>query len=500
MNRSALKIVNTDRDLQKRADREQQKKAILKEVGWAYNDLHWFSEEEAERAKEQRNKLLKSLSGWITQSFQGTKLHSGPLSPGCSICGNGGWDCNYITQKCSRKCFYCPQDRQVKDESGSISEGFAFQDPMAHISYLKTFQIKGVGFSGGEPLLVLDKLLAHIRAIQREFGSSIYLWVYTNGDFVDSGSLEKLRDVGLDEIRFDLSARDYDLSPVVLSKEYIPTVTVEIPALPEDYDRLKDLLPEMEAIGVNHLNLHQLTTTEHNYKALSQRDYHFLHIPRIPVFESEICALELLLFARQNQIMLPINYCCQVYKNRFQGRDIRARKARIILNGYEEITGAGYIRLLTVPGSTDKIESLAKCLVENRCSSSLWQCNDKRTEIAIHSSLLPYVDRSSYDLSIFYLDPRIKLKNESAGIFEENIAPDNKLVHYGIGWSKMAIESWFKLYIQKMSYRDVSRNLAKNYPNKIKAIGALSQSQKETDDLRKCAKWEELESGLSEIF
>ncbi|MFB3764944.1 MAG: radical SAM protein [Methanotrichaceae archaeon] len=500
MNKSILKTANTDRDQQKRAEREQQKNAIIKEVGWAYNDLQWFSEEEAERAREQRSELLKDLSGWITYSFQGTKLHSGPLSPGCSICGNGGWDCNYITQKCSRKCFYCPQDRYVKDESGSISEGFSFRDPMAHISYLKTFQIKGVGFSGGEPLLVLDKLLSHIKAIRREFGSSIYLWVYTNGDFIYSDSLEKLRGVGLDEIRFDLSARDYDLSPVALSKEYIPTVTVEIPALPEDYDRLKDLMPKMEAIGVNHLNLHQLTTTEHNYKALIKRDYHFLHIPRIPVFESEMCALELLYFARQHQIKLPINYCCQVYKNRFQGRDIRTRKARAIQKGYEEITDAGYIRLLTIPGSTDKIESLAKSLVEKRCSSSLWQCNDKRTEIAIHSSLLPYLDRSSYDLSIFYLEPRIKLKDANAGIFEENIVPDNKLVHYGIGWSKIAIESWFRLYIQKMSYRDVSRYMAKHYPNKIKANGALSTSQKETGDLRKCTKWEELESGLSEVF
>ena len=510
MNRSVLKIANIERDQEKRVDRDQQKRAICNEVGWVYNDLQWFSDEEAQRAKEQRNKLLKALSGWINYSFQESKLNSGPLSPGCSICGEGGWDCNYTNHRCSRNCFYCPQDRSIKKESESKSEGFAFKDPLEHINYLKTFQIRGVGFSGGEPFLVLDRLLAHIAAIRREFGDSMYLWAYTNGDFVNPESLKKLQDVGLNEIRFDLSARQYDLTPIILSKEYIPTVTVEIPAIPEDYDLVTDLLPKMEAIGVNFLNLHQLATTQHNYKAFVRRNYHFLHVPRIPVFESEICALKLLGFARQHQIGLPINYCCQVYKNRFQGRDIRARTSRVVKQGFEEfregeITGAGYIRLFKVLDSTDKIVGLAKHLEENHSSSALWKCNEKKTEIAIHSSLLPHVDWSIYALSIFYFESQVGLKEENVGIVEKNIVPKNKLVHFAIGWSQTAIESWFKLYMQKMNFRDVSRYFAKNYPIKDNPIKdkekeTLSRLQKETYELRKCAKWEELESGLSEVF
>jgi hypothetical protein len=266
----------------------------------------------------------------------------------------------------------------------------------------------------------------------------------------------------------------------------------------------------MEAIGVSFLHIHQLATTQYNYKAFIQRNYHFLHVPRIPVFESEICALKLLVFARQHGISLPINYCCQVYKNRFQGRDIRARTSRVVKQGFEEfreaeITDAGYIRLFKVLDSTDKIVCLTKHLEENHCSSDLWQCNDKRTEISIHSSLLPYVDWSSYSLSIFYFETQVGLKEEIAGIVEKNIVPKNKLVHFSIGWSQTAVESWFKLYMQKMNFRDVSRYFAKNYSindNSIKDKGKenLSRLQKEAYELRKCAKWEELESGLSEVF
>ena len=60
-------------------------------VGWVYPELLWFSEEEANLANQQRNELLEALSGWVTYSFQGSKLHSGALSPGCLICGGGGW-------------------------------------------------------------------------------------------------------------------------------------------------------------------------------------------------------------------------------------------------------------------------------------------------------------------------------------------------------------------------------------------------------------------------
>jgi len=206
----------------------------------------------------------------------------------------------------------------MKSERESETDGLVFKNPVEHLAFIKTFQIRGVGFSGGEPLLALDRLLAHIKAIRQEFGNSVYLWIYTNGDRVNRGSLEMLQKAGLDEVRFDISARKYDLAPVHLAKEYIATVTVEIPAIPEDFDLVKGLLGKMETAGVNFLNLHQLTATEYNYKAFRRRNYHLLHQPNIPVFETEICALRLLLFARENQISLPINYCSSITRVDFR--------------------------------------------------------------------------------------------------------------------------------------------------------------------------------------
>ena len=234
--------------------KQKQIKATRREIGWAYADLPWLSEQEAIDANNVRNEILQALSGWATYGFHGTKVHSGALSPGCMICGHGGWACNFINALCTRNCFYCPQDRNVKEERESYTSGIALKDPNDYINFIRTFKIRGVGFSGGEPLLVMDKLLTIIKALRQEFGTTIYLWVYTNGDLINRNVLLQLQLAGLDEIRFDLSARAYDLTPVQLSKAYVPTVTIEIPAIPEDFDRVIGLLVKFQELEVDFLN------------------------------------------------------------------------------------------------------------------------------------------------------------------------------------------------------------------------------------------------------
>lgn len=482
----------------KKIKKEQQIAFIRNEVGWVYFDLPWFSEEEAKLANQQRNELLKALSDWVTFSCQGSKPHSGPLSPGCLICGKGGWDCNFINKLCTRQCFYCTQDHSMKEECESQTDGITFKDPAEHLFFLKTFQIRGVGFSGGEPLLVLDRLLANLKAIRQELGNSLYLWIYTNGDLVERSVLQGLREAGLNEIRFDISAREYDLAPVVLAKEYIPTVTVEIPAIPEDFELMKNLLDEMGTMGVSFLNLHQLQANKYNYKALRRRNYHFLHQTPISVFESEICALKLLLFACKHQINLPMNYCCSAYKDRFQSRDLRTRQSRVVLKSFEEITNAGYIRVWRVLDSPDKIENMVRLLEGAHCPLHLWQCGERKTEVAIHSDLLPYVDWSSADVTILYFQPGVELKKPGEGMIEGNLVPKNSVVYQEHGWSQVAVETWRKLYIEKISTKDAFKFFYQNYPPRGKDI--LARLQKEAHELKKLAEWEELESGLPEVY
>jgi sulfatase maturation enzyme AslB (radical SAM superfamily) len=116
----------------------------------------WFTDAEAKAAEQEKRELLKALGGQVQAGARGSKPHIGQLSPGCTICMDGYWGCNYINGRCQKRCFYCTQSQTV--DRKSRSDGFTFESPSEHVSFLKAFHVEGVGFSGGEPLMALDRL------------------------------------------------------------------------------------------------------------------------------------------------------------------------------------------------------------------------------------------------------------------------------------------------------------------------------------------------------
>ncbi len=338
--------------------KELKKRDIRSRVGWVYSDLEWLTKEEATLVNKTRGRLLKSLSGRVHYSFMQNKIHIGNLSPGCLICGEGYWSCIYINTLCTANCFYCPQDRNIQKECLPYEKGIIFYDSHDYVDYLEKFGYKGVGFSGGETLLVFERLLEYIKNIRKRFGKRMYLWIYTNGDLVDRSKLDRLKQAGLDEIRFNISARDYNLKALRLATKIIDTVTVEIPAIPEDLKILKKCLFKIHNMGVKYLNIHQLITSENNYKNYLKRGYTFLHQPNIAILESEITALKLIKYALNNKINLAINYCTGLYADRLQSAGRRMRLSSLVKDNFEELTNSGYIRRISVQDSAGGVKNI----------------------------------------------------------------------------------------------------------------------------------------------
>ena len=177
---------------------------VQQQTGAAYSDFKWLDEREAIRANKRRDHLLRSLPDGITHSFLESKIHSGELSRGCAICGEGNWSCLFINALCNADCFFCPQDRGITEESPPTAEEIVFDDPEHYVDYLERFGFKGVGFSGGEPITVFDKVLVYLDRIRDRFGQHMHVWLYTNGLSVDRRHLQELKNAGLDEIRFNI--------------------------------------------------------------------------------------------------------------------------------------------------------------------------------------------------------------------------------------------------------------------------------------------------------
>jgi pyruvate formate-lyase activating enzyme-like uncharacterized protein len=211
-----------------------------------------------------------------------------------------------------------------------------------------------------------------------------------------------LRDGGLDEIRFDLSANGYRLEALEQALNMIPRVTVEIPAIPEDISKVKQLMIDLERLGVDHLNLHQIRCTPYNVNHLIDRGYTFVHGPSVTVLESELTALALIQYALERVIALPINYCSFAFRHQFQGMGARIRYAREIKAGYEDITPTGYIRHMQITGTEKDITDVRQTLTSRAVDRSLYDISVKKDRLSFTSELWPLIDFSKVRLKVSY--------------------------------------------------------------------------------------------------
>ena len=292
--------------------------------------------------QKQRDEFLKKFEKSIL--FKETKPFYKQISKGCEICGSGKWNCLFITNRCNANCFYCPAQQQ-NDETPS-AQGMDFENPEEYAHFIKYFGFQGMSISGGEPLLFFNRSVEYLRKVKEIAGGDIFTWLYTNGILAGKEKMKILSDAGLNEIRFDIGATSLKLDKINFAKGVIPNITIEIPAIPEEKERIKLLLPEMIKAGVNNLNLHQLRLTKHNARNIVKRGYTIINAEKPIVLESELAALEIMGFAKENSLKIGINYCSFFFKHRFQKAGYRRQIAeKIMIDGFQ-LTQNGYLRIL----------------------------------------------------------------------------------------------------------------------------------------------------------
>jgi pyruvate formate-lyase activating enzyme-like uncharacterized protein len=463
--------------------RQKMVAAMAAEYGEPLDDLNWVSEARARESEGWRARLLASLAAHLAIDFKETKPHLGPLSPGCRICGDGAWSCLFISGKCNCRCFYCPT-RQ--DEIGiPTTNQIPFAKAGDYADYVRYFHFRGVSISGGEPLLDLDRTVRHIKAVRRKMGDDVHLWLYTNGTLLSVPRLHQLRDAGLNEIRLDIGAADYRLDKAAMAVGIIPCVTIEIPAIPEDHQRLEALLPVMSQMGINHLNLHQLRLTPHNLGQLTRRPYTYLHGEKVTVLESELTALALIQTACIKKIPLPINYCSFLYKHRYQRAAARRRNARLVLKGHETITENGYIRTLALRGTPECIARQAARL-DGVADRGLWQINSARDRLTFHPTLWSLIEDDAGDLLIGYAEAGLRAHISYRFFFREiQVNPDKRLY----------VERW-PVFKEISLQTDQRLKLRACLASPAEALAAASMPA----DLGPIADYEFIEPGLQDYF
>jgi pyruvate formate-lyase activating enzyme-like uncharacterized protein len=255
-------------------------------------------------------------------------LYTRRLPPGCRSCVSGQGTNLYVTGLCTRDCFFCFNAKPRKDET--VVHGIPIDDPAQAPAIIARYGLRSVGLSGGEPLTRPDRVLALITAL-KAMPKPPRVELYTNGDLAHVDVLRRLRDAGLDAIRFDLAARDYDTTPVRRALCILKEVVVEIPIVPEHLDRLKRMVLELDAMGVPFLNIHELFLCAENSARVIDNGQVPLekdskHLLWHPTQASGIAALELLLFSLERTRILSVYYCSCETQELIAARGLRRRR------------------------------------------------------------------------------------------------------------------------------------------------------------------------------
>ncbi|HWI61999.1 MAG TPA: radical SAM protein [Symbiobacteriaceae bacterium] len=244
------------------------------------------------------------------------------ISPACVACREGiGTATFYVSLQCHRKCFYCFNPNQ---------EGFGEdqrRDVCAELTQMadQGFGLSHAALTGGEPLLHPEEAFAFFATARARF-PGVYTRLYTAGDHVSPEILARLRDAGLDEIRFSVrsidteQARRFTYEQIALAKEYIPHVMVETPVLPGTLEIMKEMLRELERLNVDGINLLEFCYPLTNAEAYRERGYEvknpayrtlydYWYAGGLPVAGSELDCLDLLAFMLEEGMQMGGHYC-----------------------------------------------------------------------------------------------------------------------------------------------------------------------------------------------
>ncbi|MCU0290072.1 MAG: 4Fe-4S cluster-binding domain-containing protein, partial [Acidobacteria bacterium] len=255
------------------------------------------------------------------------------LSPGCQSCKDGRWICIFPGFSCNAECKFCPRLTKGMVEKPLMNP--ITQDLLLMAIDANKDRISGISISGGELFFKNYGIAKNfIKRIKTNY-PHIYLWGYTNGIAAAKDNMQELRDLGLEELRFNLAATDFDQRIIDKIKEHAvkiyPWVTVEVPIYNESFHHLikREKLKELAGMGVKQLNLAEVRVptpadlgseddispaARHFLKYEDIYQFDCLSIKVLSVVQSRLYTYDIFEYAYRQNIDIRINDCSQEAK------------------------------------------------------------------------------------------------------------------------------------------------------------------------------------------
>ena len=269
------------------------------------------------------------------------------MPKGCKQCIKGQKSVLFVSGMCERSCYYCPLSEQRKNtEKMWINEAVAYgiKDIFNEIDACRS---KGVGITGGEPLLNTDSVIEYIKQLKDRYGLHFHIHMYTGKENIPDSVLKSLKDAGLDEIRFHHPG---DFSAIKNAIKVGLNTGIEIPVIPKNEGSVIKMIKTAEDSGVSFINLNELEYSDTNSKELKKRGFKLKDDDLFAVSGSEESTEIILKWCLENTEKIDIHYCSASTKYDYQYWQRLKRRAKNICKIYESVTKSGLLRKGVISG------------------------------------------------------------------------------------------------------------------------------------------------------
>jgi uncharacterized protein len=294
------------------------------------------------------------------------------LSPGCRICRQGAGLVLFVTGKCERSCFYCPLSAERRGSDLVFADEMPVQEISDILREASAIDALGTGITGGEPLLKLDYVLECIKALKRALGMQHHIHLYT-GLLPNRAVLERLKQAGLDEIRFHPPVSEWS-HPVGLTEALRQAIAlgliagVEMPSI-RSAPAIIEAVRDADAF----LNLNELEFSETNYAALAEAGYLPEDLGCAAAGSEEV--------AREHFLKddIKVHFCPSRFKDAVQLKERLLRRANRTALPFDYVSEEGTIIHGMIKGD---LYAALHILEDLAVPSDMYCCREERIDIA----------------------------------------------------------------------------------------------------------------------
>ncbi|MHA1136845.1 MAG: radical SAM protein [Candidatus Thorarchaeota archaeon] len=267
------------------------------------------------------------------KELQGGSFLVGNLPKGCKLCAKGSKMVLFVTGLCDSSCYYCPLSEEKTGKDAVFADEMPVSNEQDIIYETDAIRGEGAGVSGGDPLCTLERTLDYIRLLKTKYGKDFHIHLYTSKTSVNRETLEQLKKAGLDEIRFHPQTKDW--SGIEYALDVGLTVGLEVPAIPGQFEKLKQTAIRAEELGLSFLNMNELEASETNFENLKAQGMRLTDLASASIEGSAEVARDILDWATKNLSKLSVHFCSASYKDGVQMRNRLERRLEQTMREFE---------------------------------------------------------------------------------------------------------------------------------------------------------------------